>query len=119
MQLLLSESPNKRTKPTRWQQAATEITPVIILLLLVHTTHIWVQFFAHMPFVVNRAFSVTLRGGNKTIHCEIFAQNGFLLKVQLKLIMSHLQQPFALLWYRRNNDYSTCQHGRQMKFSRG
>jgi len=48
------------------------------------------------------------------IHCEIFAQTGFLLKVQLKLI---LQQLFTLHWYRR--DYSTCQHGRQMEFSRG
>ena len=31
------------------------------------------------------------KSGNKTIHCKIFAQTGFLLeKVQLKLTMSHL-----------------------------
>jgi len=48
------------------------------------------------------------------IHCEIFVQTGFLLKVQLKLM---LQQLFTLYWYGR--DYSTCQHGRQMEFSRG
>ena len=45
----------------------------------------------------------------------------FLLeKVQLKLMMSHLQQLFTLHWYRRfrrNNDCSTYQHGRQMDFS--
>ena len=64
--------------------------------------------------MVNRAFNVTPTGGNKMIHCEIFAQTGFLLKVQLKLM---LQQLFTLHWYRR--DYSTCQHGRQIEFSRG
>jgi len=53
------------------------------IILRVHTTHIWVQFFAHIPFVVNHAFNVTPRGGNKAIHCKIFAQTGFLLeKVQ-------------------------------------
>jgi len=89
-------------------------------LLRVHTTYIWVQFFAHIPFVVNRAFNVTPRGGNKTIRREIFAHTGFLLeKVQLKLMMSHLQQLFTLHLYRRNNDYSTNQHGRQIDFSRG
>jgi len=79
-----------------------------------------VQFFAHILFV-NHAFNVTPRSGNKTIHCKIFAETGFLLeKVQLKLMMSHLQQLFILHWYRRlgrNNDYSTYQHGRQMDFS--
>jgi len=50
------------------------------------TPLIWVQFFAHIPFVVNHAFNVTSKSGNKTIHCKIFAQTGFLLeKVQLKL----------------------------------
>jgi len=39
MQLLLSESANKRTKLTIWQQAAIEITPMITLLLHVHTTY--------------------------------------------------------------------------------
>jgi len=43
-----------------------------------------------------------------------FGQIGFLLKIQLKLM---LQQLFTLHWYRR--DYSACQHGRQMEFSRG
>jgi len=117
MQLLLSESPNKRTI---WQQATTEIPPMITLLLRVHTTYIWVQFFAHIPFVVNHAFNVTPRSGNKTIHCKSFAQTGFLPeKVQLKL-MSHLQQLFTLHWYRRmkcDNDNSTYQHGRQMYIS--
>jgi len=83
MQLMLSESPNKRTKLTIWQQAT-----MISLLFHVHTTYILVQFFAHIPFVVNRAFNVTPRGGNKTINCKIFAQTGFLLeKVQLKLMI--------------------------------
>jgi len=60
----------------------------------------WVQFFAHIPFVVNHAFNVKPRSGNKTIHCKIFAQTGFLLeKVQSKLMMSHLQQLFTLHWY--------------------
>jgi len=117
MQLLLSERPNKRTI---CQQATIEIKPLITPLFCVHTTYIWVQFFAHIPFVVNHAFNVTPRSGNKTIHCKIFAQTGFLpKKVQLKL-MSHLQQLFTLHWYRRlrcNNDYSTYQHGRQMNFS--
>jgi len=31
----------------------------ITLLLLVRTTYIWVLFFAHIPFVVNRTFSAT------------------------------------------------------------
>ena len=101
MQLLLSESLNKRTKLTVWQQATIEITPMITLLLRVHTTYIWVQIFAHIPFVVNRAFNVTPRSGNKTIHCKIFAKTGNLLeKVQIKLMMSHLQQLFTLHWYR-------------------
>jgi len=124
MQLLLSESPNKHTKLTVWQQATIEIAPMITRLLRVHTTYICVQFFAHIPFMVNHAFNVTPRSGNKTIHCKIFALTGFLLeKVQLKLMMSHLQQLFTLLyigWYRqlrRNNDYSTYQHGRQRGFS--
>ena len=30
------------------------------LLLLVRATHIWVLFFAHIPFVVNRTFNATL-----------------------------------------------------------
>jgi len=33
---------------------------MITLLLLVRTTYIWVLFFAHIPYVVNRAFSATL-----------------------------------------------------------
>jgi len=38
----------------------------------------------------------------QTIHCKIFAQTGFLLEmVQLKLMMSHLQQLFTLHWDRR------------------
>jgi len=78
-----------------------------------------VQFFAHNPFVVNHAFNVTPRGDKKNIHCKFFAQTGFLLeKVQLKL-MPHSQQLFTLHWYRRfrrNNDYSTYQHARQMDF---
>jgi len=66
---------------------------MISLLLHVHTTYISVQFFGHIPFVVNREFNVTPKGGNKAINCKIFAQIGFLLeKVQLKLMMSHLQQ---------------------------
>jgi len=73
---------------------------MITLLLRVHTTYIWVQFSAHIPVVVNHAFNVTPRSGNKTIHCKIFAQTGFLLeKVHLNLMMSHLQQLFALHWY--------------------
>jgi len=32
----------------------------ITLLLLVRATYIWVLFFAYIPFVVNRAFNVTL-----------------------------------------------------------
>jgi len=97
MQLLLSESANKLTI---WQQATIEITPMITLLLLLHTTNIWVQFFAYIPFVVNHAFNVTPRSGNKNIHCKIFAQTGFLLKkVQQKLVLSHLQQLFTLHWY--------------------
>jgi len=32
------------------------------------------------PIVVNHAFNVKPRSGNKTIHCKIFAQTGFLLK---------------------------------------
>jgi len=35
-----------------------------------------VQLFAHIPFVVNRAFNVTPKGGNKTINCKIFAGKG-------------------------------------------
>jgi len=31
----------------------------LLLLLLVCTTYIWVLFFAHIPFVVNRAFNAT------------------------------------------------------------
>jgi len=31
----------------------------ITLLLLVHSTYIWVLFFAHIPFVVNRTFNAT------------------------------------------------------------
>jgi len=110
MQLLLSESPNKSTKLTIWQQATT-----ISLLLRDHTTYIWVQLFAHIPFVVNRAFNITPKGGNKPLTAKFLLE-----KVQLKLMMSHLQQLFTLHWYRRfrrNNDCSTYQHGRQMDFS--
>jgi len=32
---------------------------MITLLLLVRATYIWVLVFAHIPFVVNRAFSAT------------------------------------------------------------
>jgi len=32
---------------------------MIILLLLVRATYIWVLFFAHIPFVVNRTFNIT------------------------------------------------------------
>jgi len=61
---------------------------MITLLFCLHTTYIWVQFFAHNPFVVNHhAFNVTPSGDKKKIHCKFFAQTGFLLeKVQLKLI---------------------------------
>jgi len=38
---------------------------MITLLLRAHTTYIWVQFFAHIKFVVNQAFNVTPRGGNR------------------------------------------------------
>jgi len=68
---------------TLWQQATIEITyhdhfprTLVImfnqshvsigraytswsLLLLVRTTHIWVLFFTHIPFVVNHTFNVT------------------------------------------------------------
>jgi len=38
----------------------------------------------------------------QTIHCKIFAQTGFLLeKVQLKRMMSHLQQLFTMHGDRR------------------
>jgi len=30
-----------------------------IILLLVHATYIWMLFFAHIPFVVNRTFNAT------------------------------------------------------------
>jgi len=33
---------------------------MITLLLLVRATYIWVLFFAHIPFVVNRTFNATL-----------------------------------------------------------
>jgi len=33
---------------------------MITLLLLVHATYIWVLFFMHIPFVVNRTFNTTL-----------------------------------------------------------
>jgi len=46
MQPLLSESLNKRTKLTTWQQATIEITPMITLLR-VHTTYIWVFLRPH------------------------------------------------------------------------
>jgi len=83
-----------------------------------------VQFFAHNPFVVNNAIHSTSRQEvtKKNIHCKFFAQTEFFMeKVQLKL-MPHSQQLFTLHWYRRfrrNNDYSTYQHARQMEFSRG
>jgi len=32
---------------------------MITLLLLVRATYIWVVFFAHIPFVVNRTFNPT------------------------------------------------------------
>jgi len=32
---------------------------MITLLLLVCTTYVWVLFFAHIPFVVNRTFNAT------------------------------------------------------------
>jgi len=92
---------------------------MIILLLRVHTTYIWVHFFAHIPFVMNHALNVTPRSGNTIIHFKIFVQTGFLPeKVQLKL-MSHLQQLFTL--HSIGNDYSTYQrptsHRCQMNFS--
>jgi len=115
MQLLLSESPSKHTL---WQKATIEITPMIILLLRVHTTYIWVQFFAHISFVVNHAFNVTPRSGNKIIHCKIFVQIEFLPeKVQLKL-MSHLQQLFTLqILLVMITAHTSVQHGCQMNFS--
>jgi len=61
-----------------------EITPRVTPLLRVHTSYIWVQFFAHITFVVNHTINVTPRGGSKTIQCE----TRFLLKVHLKLMMS-------------------------------
>jgi len=76
------------------------------IILRVHTTYICVQFFAHISFVVNHAFNVTPRSGNKIIHCKFFVQTGFLPeKVQLKL-MSHLQQLFTLHSIGCGNDYS-------------
>jgi len=41
---------------TLWQQRTIEIT----LLLRVRATYIWVLFFAHTLFVVNRTFNATL-----------------------------------------------------------
>ena len=63
-----------------------EITPRVTPLLRVHTSYIWVQFFAHITFVVNHTINVTPRGGSKTIQCQ--CETGFLLKVHLKLMMS-------------------------------
>jgi len=33
---------------------------MLILFLLVRSTYIWVLFFTHIPFAVNRTFNVTL-----------------------------------------------------------
>jgi len=61
----LSSSPLART--ITWSPGSQALLEVIhrdhsigiTLLLLVRTTYIWVLFFAHMPFVVNRAFNAT------------------------------------------------------------
>ena len=41
-------------------QALIEVTHRGHFIMLVHATHLWVFFFAHFPFVVNRAFNTTL-----------------------------------------------------------
>jgi len=48
--------------------------PVSLLLLLVRPWCIWVLFFAHIPFVLNRAFSSTLAEGLQQ-HPLIFTTN--------------------------------------------
>jgi len=50
---------------------------MITLLLRVHTTYTWVQFFAHIPFVVKHAFNVTPRSGKKNIHCKFLHKLDF------------------------------------------
>jgi len=63
-----------------------------------HHLHIdRMQVFAHIPFVVNHAFNVTprARGGNKTLTAKFLQE-----KVQLKLMLFHLQRLFTLHWYR-------------------
>jgi len=89
--LLLSESPNKSTKLTIWQEARIEIIPMIYLYCVftpltygcnsLPTSHSWWSM---------HSLSRQKVSGNKTIHWKIFAQTGFLLeKVQLKLMMPH------------------------------
>ena len=77
---LQSESPCNRKAQvasvqsfTLWQQATIEIT----LLLLVHTTCIWVLFLAHIWFVVNGTFIIMLRGCNNLKTCSKYYVNHF------------------------------------------
>jgi len=42
---------------TLWQQATIETHVMLILSPLVHATYIWVLFFKHIPFLVNRTFN--------------------------------------------------------------
>jgi len=48
---------------------------MITLLLRVHTTYIWVQFFAHIPFVVNHAFNVTPKKWQQNHALQNFCTN--------------------------------------------
>jgi len=43
---------------------------VITLLLLVRATYIWVLFFTHIPFVVNRAFNLTTAESSQQQYCS-------------------------------------------------
>jgi len=123
MQLLLQESPNNRTKLIIWQQATTEITPMITLLLRVHTTCIWVQFFAHIPFVVNHA-STSAKKWQQNHSLQHFCTNWIFagegsIKADDVSFAAIIYITLVYRRHRRNNDYSTYhyQHGRQMNFS--
>jgi len=95
--LLRSESLNGKCAKLLWQQATIEITRSLLasplvsaiscslasqallevthknssieitLLLLVRATYIWVLFFTHIPFVVNRTSNATPRDCNTTL----------------------------------------------------
>jgi len=57
--VLRSESPSDNCAKLRTVEASNNRDHLTRSLLLIRATYVWVLFFAHIPFAVNRTFNAT------------------------------------------------------------